>query len=190
MIGIRLWRAATVLLLSAFPAAAQAESLDDARSVGGTGADCDTRAALYAAEKGFKLWVTRRGTMTEDNPLRPLSAETKLVIEVAVNGRIATAHGSDFAHLHRGGPPQQLEEASVGPIRWEPKTDGLPATIRVVAEDGTVVLGPLRFVECGEAPRIAAASAKRPTRKAAPKAVREPSPEAPPGLFLPQGAIP
>jgi hypothetical protein len=154
------------------------------------GADCDTRAALYATEKGFKLWVTRRGTMVEDNPLRPLSRESKLVIEVAVNGRIATATGTDFANLHRSGSPRDLEEASVGPIRWEPAVNGMPATMRVVAEDGSIVLGPLRFTECVDPPKIAAAAAKRPAKKVAPKPGREPAGEMRPGLVLPQGAIP
>lgn len=191
MTGVRLCGGAVAILLSALPSAAQTNPPNPASTpTAEAGADCDTRAALYTAEKGFKLWVTRRGTMTQDNPLRPLSPEPKLVLEVAVNGRIATAHGADFAHLQRSGPPSQLEETSVGPIRWEPKMEGMPATMKVVADDGRVVLGPLRFVECGEAPKIAAATAKRPARKAPSQRGPAPSSQAPPGLALPQGAIP
>jgi hypothetical protein len=190
MIGIRHCVGLAIIILAVPPVAAQTEVAGITKPAERGGADCDTQAALYSAETGFKLWVTRRGTMIEDNPLRPLSQDTKLVLEVAVNGRIATAHGTDFAHLHRSGSPQQLEEMSAGPIRWEPKRDGMPATIRVVSEDGRVVLGPLRFVECGEAPKTAAAPAKRPIKKAAPRAAREPSAEVPPGFALPQGAIP
>jgi hypothetical protein len=191
MTCVRLCVGAMAMLLWALPAAAQnnpPSPASDTTEAGGS--DCGTRAALYTAEKGFKLWVTRRGAMTQENPLRPLSPEPKLVLEVAVNGRIATAHGADFAHLQRSGPPSQLEETSVGPIRWEPKMEGMPATMKVVADDGRVVLGPLRFVECAEAPKIAAAAAKRPARKAAPQGGPAPSSQAPSGLALPQGAIP
>jgi hypothetical protein len=191
MNAVRLCGGGVAILLLALPAAAQNNPPNPASTTTTeAGADCGTRAALYTAEKGFKLWVTRRGTMIEENPLRPLSPEPKLVLEVAVNGRIATAHGADFDHLQRGGPPSQLEETSVGPIRWEPKMEGVPATMRVVADDGRIVLGPLRFVECGEAPKIAPVTAKRPARKPTPKGDPAPSSQAPPGLALPQGAIP
>ena len=191
MVAVRLSHTALAAFLAiAHPALAQVEPLGSATSPAVSDGNCDTKAALYATEKGFKIWVTRRGMMTQENPLRPLSPETKLVLEVAVNGRIATAHGADFASLQRSGPPQELELTSVGPIRWEPGLNGMPSTLRVVAEDGSLILGPLRFASCGEAPKIAPVSAKRPARKAAPKSGSGTESAAPPGLVLPQGAIP
>jgi hypothetical protein len=191
MIAVRLSHTALAAFLAmAHPALAQVEPLGSAAGPAGGDGSCDTKAALYATDKGFKIWVTRRGMMTQENPLRPLSPETKVVLEVAVNGRLATAHGSDFASLQRSGPPQELELTSLGPIRWEPGLNGMPSTLRVVAEDGSLVLGPLRFASCGEAPKIAPVSAKRPARKAAPKSGSGTESAAPPGLVLPQGAIP
>src|SRR3954470_768203 len=189
--AVRLSHAALAAFLAmAHPALALVEPLGSAGTPAGADGSCDTKAALYATDKGFKIWVTRRGMMTQENPLRPLSPETKVVLEVAVNGRVATAHGADFASLQRSGPPQELELTSVGPIRWEPGLNGMPSTLRVVAEDGSRVLGPLRFASCGEAPKIAPLAAKRPGRKAAPKSGAGAEPGAPPGLVLPKGAIP
>lgn len=152
-------------------------------------AECGAKAVAYGAEKGFRLWVTRKGVQVQENPLRPLSPERAIVLQVVVNGRLATAYGPDFDNLHRGGAPKALEEANGHSIEWEPVASGLPATLRVVSDDGRVILGPLAFQECGTAPKVAPVATKRPAADQA----RKGSPESAPGLRdlpgFPQGAI-
>ena len=153
---------------------------------------CGAEAGLYGSG-GLKLWVTRRGTIEQENPLRPLSRETLLVLQVAVNGRLATAYGPDADHLRQGSAPARLEEASGHPVRWAPDGAELPASLRIVAEDGTVLLGPLAFQSCGPAPRAVPQAAAKPVPppkgRPNPPAASAPASGAPPGLSLPQGAI-
>ena len=151
--------------------------------------ECGTKAARYVAGK-LAVWVTRTGTLQEDNPLRPLSRDTLLVLQVVANGRSATAFGPDFENMRQGGPPATLEAANGRPVAWEPDARGFPAQFRVVSEDGRVLLGPLTFEACEAAPAVAA---EKPAR-AQPRAGRGERGREPenggsrPGL--PQGAIP
>ena len=159
--------------------------------------DCGTRDALYVADKGLQVWVTRRGTMTlAENPLRPLSHDEVMVLEVVVKGRLATAWGPDFDNLRQGNAPRDLEREGAKPIRWEAGATPYPPSIRVVGEDGRVLFGPMRFDQCGEAPagRAVAAPAARASRRASDKTGRSrDSPRLPqgaiPSLSLPQGAV-
>lgn len=131
---------------------------------------CGTKAAQYrtASAKGPKLWVLRHGEMTRDNPLRPLTPERLVVLQVVVNGRLASAFGPDHDHLQQGGAVQDLERDGE-PIRWAAGPDGLPPSLRVVAEDGRVLIDGLRFAECEAAPKA----------RAVPPAARAPSADAP-----------
>lgn len=152
--------------------------------------DCGAKAGLYAAAKGLKLWVTRRGEMSRENPLRPLSPERLVVLQVVVNGRSATAYGPDYDNLQQGGAARDLERDGTNPIQWQPAADGLPPALRVVGEDGAVLIDGMRFTECAEAPkaRVVApvrrpvADPDKPDRKAAEERSR-----VRPGL--PQGAM-
>ena len=149
--------------------------------------DCGTKASLYTAAKGLKLWVLRRGAMVlGENPLRPLTRDTVRVLEVVVNGRLATAYGADYASLRQGGPARDLEKESADPIRWEPRGPGFPTEIRIVGEDGTDLFGPFRFSRCDEAPSARAVGAGRPERAARPSGGPPPVRD---GSRLPQGAI-
>lgn len=156
-------------------------------------AGCGSAAAFYSG-RGASLWVTRRGTMLDDNPLRPLSRDALLVLQVHVNRRLATAFGPDLDNLRQGGPPQALEKASGHPIAWDPAPMAVPRSLRIVGEDGAVLLGPLQFQSCGPAPPASAASTP-PSRAAGEAAERRrpapaPAAEKPrPNLSLPQGAI-
>ena len=73
----------------------------------------------------------RRGSMSLQNALRPLSGATPaVVLQVTISGKVATAHGPDFEEMRRGGPPQQLEEESGSRIMWDKHLGALPRTIR------------------------------------------------------------
>ena len=152
---------------------------------------CGDRTAAFADRK-TRLWVTRRGTIVEDNPLRPLSTDPVLVLEVIVGGRAATAVGPDWDSLHRAPALAALEEQNRHMIAWA-SDGGLPNAFRIVSEDGALASA-FTFTECGDAPKIAAApvaAARRPGRR--PAGTREGAaaePAAPRGFALPQGAVP
>lgn len=165
-----------------------------ARAENESGPACADKAALYATDKGLQVWVMRRGSMERDNPLRPLSRDRLIVLQVAVNGRLASAYGPDFGNLRQGAAPQQLEREGAGQILWDAGLAELPAAIRVVAEDGSVLFGPIRFGGCVDPPQVAAPAPRRsdtktgPDRRAGPDrrtggATGDPS-------RLPQGALP
>jgi hypothetical protein len=150
---------------------------------------CGAAAALYAAPGGFKLWVVRRGTMVQTNPLRPLSeGPPAVVLEVDIAGRKATAYGPDYASLVRGGPPEQLEQGNGTPIKWESAGKAFPPTLQIVADDTSEVLAKLAFKECGRPPASKPARAPQ-GESAAPAARGGARPAAPPSPGLPQGAI-
>lgn len=130
---------------------------------------CGTQAARYATEKGFALWVTRRGTMLQENPLRPLTPARFVILQVVVNGRLATAFGPDYARLQQGFSPGDLEKDGAAKISWVEGADELPPTIQVVGDDGGALFGPMRFVACGEAPKTKVAASPRPTPKPEPR---------------------
>lgn len=147
---------------------------------------CSGRAGIYGREKGLRVWVLRQGSMQErNNPLRPLSRERIMVLEVVANGRLATAFGPDAANLTGGGAAPELERLN-SPIRWSPPGDQFPDTIRVISADGSPVIGPLPFRECGEAPRAAPARVARPAASASNGGGGTYTPP----VTLPQGAIP
>lgn len=160
---------------------------------------CGRQAALFSAERGFKAWITRSGSMQQGNPLRPLDAVTMKVLEAHIGAKVATAYGPDFATLRRGLAPADLQAASGGAvIHWDPSVDALPRELRIVAEDGARIAD-LSFESCGEAPKVAVAkppakpAARSAGRPADPAAARRPTARpaerTPPGLNLPQGAI-
>lgn len=156
---------------------------------------CDAgKAARYEDAKGFVIWATRSGTITVDNPLRPLTPEITRVLQVIIAARVATAYGPDLLAVRRGNTPAALENATGGPIRWDAELTVLPDPLVVVSELGET-LAQLAFRECATAPEVkapaAAAAKKTPPRKAAAqKPAAAPADKAPPGLQVPQGAIP
>lgn len=177
--------AAAALLLVGGSTSAQEIASDDVSPVA-----CGAKAALFATgPKGPRLWVVRHGEMQRDNPLRPLTPDRLVVLEVVVNNRLATAYGPDHGHLRQGGALRDLEQEAVEPIRWRAGPDGLPAGLRIVGEDGSVLLDGLRFLECADAPKARAVpsaqrvqGSDRPDRKAAEERSRR-------RQGLPQGAM-
>lgn len=163
-------------------------SVTSAQEIPTPGSCSGKNAAIYADGKSFRLWVLRRGSLQVNDPLRPLSRDAFVVLQIVVNGRTATAYWRDIAHLRRGGPPAKLEEESGDVIRWESRIDELPASLRIVAEDGRVVFDRLAFTGCEEPP-----AARAPAR-ATPEGSRKPAGDAAkparPPVALPQGAIP
>lgn len=160
--------------------------------------DCAPKAAIYQAGKSAKIWVVRQGILVlAENPLRPLTRDEAVVLDVVVNGRRATAFGPDLNHLRQGGSPASLEREGREPIRWS-ESGVAPAAIRVVAEDGRVLLGPMRFGGCEDAP-VAKAVADKPVQAEKPaRGARKPkaaaagqdeSSSGPAPARLPQGAI-
>lgn len=202
---------ALVLAAASQPTGVSAQPAPSTEDLG-----CGPRAAaLFTGERGFKVWITRSGTMAQGNPLRPLDAVTVKVLEAHIGSKVATAYGPDFASLRRGLSPADLQAANGGTaIHWGPDVNDLPRQLRIVAEDGAT-LADLAFDSCGEAPKIASAKPAKPAAKrasgasevpapasgtpdatpaaakpAAPKrAARKPAERTPPGLNLPQGAI-
>jgi hypothetical protein len=130
------------------------------------------QAAEFAGPKGFRLFVTRQGTMTWSNPLRPLSPETVQVLQVVIRNKLATAYGPDLSGLRRGPSPAALEAQNGATIQWAGSPDSLPPTLRIVADDGGQVLAELAFQACADAPKVAEPRAPKPVptaRKGAPK---------------------
>ena len=178
---------------------------------------CDPgQAVRYDAPAGADLWVTRTGTITVDNPLRPLTPDTTRVLQVVVGGKLASAYGPDLAALRRGAAPAVLEGVLGGAIRWDPALAALPDPLTLVSDTGEPVAA-MRFRACGEAPAARALPAPKAQRIAPPpEASAGPGPDAggatspaaaarparrpaskpaeavrvPRGFSLPQGAIP
>lgn len=154
----------------------------------GTAASCGAKAAQYAAESGAKVWVVRRGRMSQQNPLRPSPDQPPaIVLQVTIEGRVAAAYGPGFDAMLQGGPPEQIEQESGNPIEWLRTLDPLPETIQIVANGRTSAVARLRFEQCGTAPRSQADAARAAPRR---RTDAEPgSPEIPRGLSIPRGAI-
>ncbi|KMO31865.1 hypothetical protein VQ02_25285 [Methylobacterium variabile] len=133
------------------------------------------QAPEFAGAKGFRLWVTRQGTMTWTNPLRPLSPESVQVLQVVIRNKVATAYGPDLSGLRRGPSPAALEAQNSATIQWSGAVADLPPTLRILADDGGQVLAELKFQACGDAPKVAEPKASKPvpaaraTPKNAPK---------------------
>lgn len=130
------------------------------------------QAPEFAGPKGFRLFVTRQGTMTWSNPLRPLSPETVQVLQVVIRNKLATAYGPDLSGLRRGPSPAALEAQNGATIQWAGSPDTLPPTLRIVADDGSQILAELAFQACGDTPKVAEPKAPKPVpaaRKSAPK---------------------
>ena len=175
------------------------------------------QAVRYQGAKNVDLWVTRSGTITIDNPLRPLTPDVTRVLQVVVAGKVATAYGPDLLSLRRGASPATLEGTIGGKIQWNPSLVALPDSLPINTETSEP-LAELRFRECGTAPsgkllpppkarrmaptpeavaaeaEKAEKAAKAAAREAAKAAGVKPPPGAPPprapGSALPQGAIP
>ncbi|TNC11412.1 hypothetical protein FF100_20025 [Methylobacterium terricola] len=133
------------------------------------------RAPEFAGGKGFALFVTRQGTMTVSNPLRPLSPETVQVLQVVIRSKLATAYGADLSGLRRGPSPAALEAQNGATIQWAGSPEHLPPTLRILADDGGQVLAELTFKACGDPPKVAEPKPPKPApvaRKAGPKAAK------------------
>jgi hypothetical protein len=131
------------------------------------------QVAEFSGGKGFRLFVTRQGTMTWSNPLRPLSPETVQVLQVVIRNKLATAYGPDLSGLRRGPSPATLEAQNGATIQWAGNPDSLPQTLRIFADDGGQILAELNFQACGDAPKVAEPKAPKPVptaRKGGPKA--------------------
>lgn len=177
---------------------------------------CDPgQSVLYDGPRDVSLWVTRTGTVTIDNPLRPLTPDVTRVLQIVVAGKAATAYGPDLGALRRGASPSALEGALGGPIRWDKALGTLPDTLNIVADSGKTI-AELHFKTCGEAPAASVAPVARDRKNEKAKSARKPpsaeqagaaAPSAPPDgprpstgapgepapprkFNLPQGAIP
>lgn len=148
--------ALTAVLLAALPAGL-ALSAGPARAApeDAVPACAAPQAPEFAGGKGFRLWVTRQGTMTWNNPLRPLSPEALQVLQVVIRNKLATAYGPDLSGLRRGPSPAALEAQNGAPIRWSEALEGLPAALRILSEDDGQVLAELAFKACGDPPKVA-----------------------------------
>ncbi len=181
-----------LLLLSTPPVFAQAtsaapEGKEGDAKVESAGVTC-AGAAAYSAGSGPQVHVVRRGSMSLQNALRPLSnAMPAVVLQVTISGKVATAHGRDFEEMRRGGPPQQLEEESGSRIMWDKHLGPLPRTILIVGDDRSEPIARLRFVACTNLPKLAPAG-DRAVRTRGPNARAKP-PEQAPTRALPHGAI-
>ena len=111
----------------------------------------DQTAKNAKSTQNAELWVTRSGTITIDNPLRPLTPDVTRVLQVVVGGKIATAYGPDTLSLRRGGSPATLEGTIGGRILWDASLVALPDSLPINTETGQP-LTELRFQECGSAP--------------------------------------
>lgn len=178
-----------VALLACVPVRSEAQAPEIATPAAGPAAPsaCGAQAARYEDGKGFGLVVTRAGEVRIENPLRPLTPELRHVLQVVIAGKVATAYGSDFAALRRGGAPGTVEALLGGPIRWQGALPALPDPIAIVAEDGAA-LARLSFRACEDPPAVKIdpqARKRAPARAASKDAAKK----APPGFALPQGAI-
>ena len=181
-----------LLLLSTSPVFAQAAPVAPEGTEGGAKKDpadvACAGAAAYSAGSGPQVHVVRRGSMSLQNTLRPLSNATPaVVLQVTISGKVATAHGRDFEEMHRGGPPQQLEEESGSRLIWDNHLGALPRTILILGDDRSEPIARLRFVACTNVPKVAPAG-DRAVRTRGPNAGAKP-PEQAPTRALPQGAI-
>ena len=105
------------------------------------------QAVRYQGAKNVDLWVTRSGTITIDNPLRPLTPDVTRVLQVVVAGKVATAYGPDLLSLRRGASPATLEGTIGGKIQWNPSLVALPDSLPINTETSEP-LAELRFREC------------------------------------------
>src|SRR5215207_6395353 len=165
------------------------------------GIRCGPQAALYQAENGSNVWITRKGHFGQSDPLRPLAGQAlDIVLQASIEGRVVTAYGPNFARLVRGGSVQELKSKRGEPIAWDPQVNGLPQELQTVSEDGSGAVTGLKFRQCGTPPS-AGREATRKARAEPPKAASTPAPvptpaakggglEVPRALSLPQGALP
>lgn len=161
---------------------------------------CDPgKSVLYDGPKEVSLWVTRTGSVTVTNPLRPLTPDVTRVLQIVIGGKLATAYGADLNAVRRGGSPGMLESQLGGPIRWDAALGTLPDALDIVADSGATV-AELHFKECGDAPAAKvlpvakpknekARQAKKPAAPATIPAQAGAAPAAAPQRRMPQGAI-
>lgn len=173
-------------------------------------------SAGKAGAPAVELWVTRSGSITIDNPLRPLTPDVTRVLQVVIGGKVATAYGPDLQSLRRGAGPTVLEGVIGGAVRWDASLVTLPDTLPILSDSGDV-LAAFTFRACGTAPAARTLAAPKPRRTAPPADAAltpetgkasakdasgdrsrparraEPRPDSaprPPAVPLPQGAIP
>lgn len=149
--------AALAALALAAGAPAWGAGAQEAESAAPPSRICAGMTAVYAGPKGLRLVATRYGSVSPENPLRPLSGNRIEVLQVAVNGRVATAFGPDPENMRQGPDPKRLETTLGAPISWS--AEAYPELIRIVAEDGRVLIDALRFQECAGAPASGVAPA-------------------------------
>lgn len=123
--------------------------------------------AASADPAPIELWVTRTGSITIDNPLRPLTPDVTRVLQVVIGGKVATVYGPDVLSLRRGAGPAVLEGAIGGTIRWNASLIALPDTLPILADSGEI-LAEFRFRACGTAPAARTLAAPKPRRTAPP----------------------
>ena len=183
--GVRL---ALFALLSCAAARSEAQAPESPMPAAGPAAPvaCGALAARYEDGRGFGLLVTRAGEVRVENPLRPLTPEVNHLLQVVIAGKVATAYGSNFAALRRGGAPGAVEAMLGGSIRWQAALPVLPDPLAIVAEDGAP-LARLSFRACEDAPAVKAAPQAR--KKAPANPSKDAARKTPPGFSMPQGAI-
>lgn len=172
---------------------------------------CDAgQSVLYDGPKDFSFWVTRSGSITIDNPLRPLTPDVTQVLQLVIDGKVATVYGADLQGLRRGAGPRGLEALIGGPIKWDAKLVTLLDPLEIFDDAGRG-LATMRFKECGAAPtgkelpvprakadpapnapaKGAKKTGKKPPGNGADQAGAPPPPSSngPPSRALPQGAL-
>lgn len=175
------WSGAVTLRGSIAP---DREHAADAREFG---VDCGSAAARFQSPRGQDVWVVRTGSTMVQDALRPLAPERLIVLAVVANGRLATAIGQQPDRLQAAGPAHKLETERGFTISWDGTVAPGSQSFSTVAEDGSPLLGPLTFQECGAAAEVTAAlpgPAIPATLQPAPTRSATPRPK------LPQGAIP
>jgi hypothetical protein len=185
--------------ITAAAAPSPAPAAQDRASEGNAepGIGCGTQAALYQADNGSSVWITRKGRLGQADPLRPLSGQaSELVLQASIEGRVVTAYGPSFAHMVRGGSVQELESQRGALIAWDPQVAGLAPELQTVSEDGSGAATRLTFRRCGTAPSVNREATRKIVPKL-PKPASAPAPaaegsglEVPRAMPLPQGALP
>lgn len=151
--------------------------------------DCGSSAARFDGPRGIGLWVLRTGSVVAENPLRPLTPDTLLVLAVAVDGRVATAYGPDYASMRQAGPPQRVEAELGTRIGWDATVSPRSVSFSTVDRDGRSAVGPFTFSHCGPAPETTAAVTRAPAAGSATDTPSRPERSAV-RPKLPQGALP
>jgi hypothetical protein len=150
---------------------------------------CGKNPAIYWAGAGPKVQVLRHGTFRMRKALEPEGASTEaVVVEVRIESKKATAYGPSFDQLRRGPASQELEQEVGDRIGWRDGPAGLPPTLVILSDEGSVVVARLQFEGCST-PSARPGGRSRPSTKQAPAPQGNPPASGTPSLTLPQGAI-